>query len=131
MADVEGMTHMPPRITLTADDVRELLRQWPEWDMAPNALDGWESWRWRGVEGGTWIPIVPDAPTKADYQALLWHAVRDAGVAMGIGTDIYVHLGMMLLQRRLLTPSLYLDGWLEDERRRGHPLPDPAWEPKE
>lgn len=29
----------PPRITITADAVRELLRQWPEWSMAPNASD--------------------------------------------------------------------------------------------
>lgn len=131
------MTHMPPRITLTADDVRELLRQFQGWEMVHNALDGWESWSWRGSTCSVWFPSIPNWPTKADHQPRLWDAVRAAGTAMGIGTDIYVHLGM-LLQRILQTQlevrgarHLYFNGWLEDERRRGHPLPDPAWEPKE
>lgn len=121
---------MPPRITITADDVRELLRRFDGWEIATGTSGGYEGWGWHGQGVQVMIPVMPDAPTKAGYQARLWDAVRGTGLTMGIGTDIYVHLGMML-QRRLLTPSLYLDGWLEDERRNGHQLPDPAWEPEE
>lgn len=110
----------PPRITITADDVRELLRQWPEWKQVPSVLGGGEAWRWHGTDCGAWTLAIPDDPTKADYQIRLWDAVRVAASAMGIGTDIFVHLGMML-QRRQQT---YLGGWFEDERRRGHPLPN-------
>lgn len=93
------MTKFVARIAITADDVRELLRQFPGWEMVPNAWDGWESWRWRDTDCGAWIPVMPDTRINLT-QARLWDAVRDAGVAMGIGTDSYVHLGM-LLQRRL------------------------------
>ena len=102
MADVEGMTHMPPRIILTADDVRELLRQFQGWEMVHNMVDGWESWSWRGSTRIVWIPIIPDIPTEADHQIDLRESVQNAGAAMGIGTDIFVHLGMMR-QRKLQT----------------------------
>jgi len=93
---------IPPRITITADDVRELLRLlgWGQ----QQVLDGWERWTFLSDRGDwlAWIPIMPD-PRINLTQARLWNAVRDAGLTMGIGTDIYVHLGMML-QRRLQTP---------------------------
>lgn len=96
------MTHIPPRITLTADDVRELLRKFDEWKMVPNVLNGWELWSWRGSTRIVWIPIIPDIPTEADHQIDLWESVQNAGAAMGIGTDIFIHLGMMR-QRKLQT----------------------------
>lgn len=71
------MTHMPPRITLTADDVRELLRQFQGWEMVHNMVDGWESWSWRGSTCSVWFPSIPNWPTKADHQPRLWDAVRD------------------------------------------------------
>ena len=96
------MTHMttPHRITITADDVRELLRRFDGWEIATRTLGGYEGWGWHGQGVQVMIPVMPDAPTKADYQIRLWEVVRDAGVAMGIGTAIYVHLGMMLQERR-------------------------------
>ncbi len=90
------MTHIPPRITLAPDDVRELLRRFDGWKIATGSFEGWECWGWPGKGVQLMIPVMPDAHTKADYQLRLWDAVRDAGLAMGIDTDIYVHLGMML-----------------------------------
>ena len=117
----------PTRITITADDVRELLRQFDGWEIATGTSGGNEGWGWHGQGVQLMIPVMPDAAAKADYQTRLWDAVRGAGLAMGIGADIYVHLGMMLASR----PKIYLHGWLEKERRAGRPLPDPAWEPGE
>jgi len=91
------------RITITADDVRELMRHFPEWKQVPSAWDGLEAWRWRDTDWFAWIPVMPDAPAKADYQTRLWDAVRDVGDAMGIGTDIFVRFGMMLQERRQST----------------------------
>ena len=95
----------PTRITITADDVRGLFQRFPGWGRRRSGGSNWEDWEYLPTKNSACIPITPGVELMADYQSCLWGTVRDAGFAMGIGTDIYVHLGMMLQERSVGCPD--------------------------